>query len=275
MDDLAVWVIGWGDNDPLAEKFRAWGVPHVFTFCDRYHGESENYNHCFRESERLGFQFILITDSDVDFRHQQTIPEMYKSIVDHSDWGSIRPWRQGENPVPYYPIEQKYMEDGTAAIWRLNTGAYCDEEFLFTGWMDYDLGNEMQYRGYKNMNDRRYPVFHNMRGSNSHSKSPILQAAKKRNKLILDVKWWVVGRENWRGVEAYNQSVPVEKRIPTFPEMLYWSPEECETFQQSVSVEHHDIWLKDGHENPNFVWLNPLICGYSTREEFERSRGYS
>lgn len=203
MNDLVVYVTGWGDNESLARKIRDFGVPHVFTFCDRYHGESENYNHCFREAEANGFNFILITDSDVDFRCSQTIPEMYKSISEHGDWGSIRPWRQGEHAIPSGHVFEKYMEDGTAAIWRLRV-AYCDEEFLFTGWMDYDLGNEMQYHGYKNMNDRRYPVLHDMRGSNAHSRSPILQALKKRNKLILDNKWWVVGRRDWRGVEAYN-----------------------------------------------------------------------
>lgn len=277
MDDLIVWVTGWGDNESLAERLRTWGkIPHVITYQNFGAGESTNYNHMIHLSESQGYRFILVTDTDVNFLHDQTIPKMYEWLRDNNEAGSIRPWRNGEPAQSaHYPPEKKYVEDGTAMMWRLKTGMYYDEEFLFTGWSDLDAGNELEYRGYANYNDRRYPVLHDRAGSNSHVYSSFLNAAKKRNKLILDFKWHLVGRERWAGVECYNSSASLEKRIPTINQLASYSNEQQEAFGQSVSPEHHQIWVKDHHDNPNLVWMNPVIVGYSTREKFEREYGYS
>lgn len=281
MKDLAVWCIGWNEkgNETLAEKLRNWGgVPNVFTYCNYSAGESANYNHVIRESERMGFGYILVTDSDVQFLYRETIPAMYEFLTSnyYPNMGSIRPWRKGEEKQDQqYPPERKYLEDGTALMWRLNTGAYYDTEFSFTAWGDYDFGNELQYLGYGNYSDRRYPVMHDMAGSNSHNKSSALNALKKRNKLLLDTKWYFVGRDKWHGVEAYNATVPIEKRIPTVNQIIAYSNENQELFQSSVSVEHHDIWVKDGRQNPNSVWSNPVITGINTRDLWEQQYGYS
>jgi hypothetical protein len=277
MDDLAVWVIGWGNNEPLANKLRTWGrVPHVFTYQNFAGSEAENYNRVIRISENEGFRFILVADSDVEFIYDETIPKMYEWMRDTGKAGSVRPWRKGEPAQSaHYPLEVKYVEDGTALMWRLKTGMYYDEEFKFTGWSDLDAGNELEYLGYLNYNDRRYPVMHDMTGSNSHSKSSCLNALKKRNKLILDIKWHKIGRANWLGVEEYNRGVDVEERIPTVNQIVAYSNERQEMFGQSISPEHHQIWVKDHRENPNLVWKNPVVVGYSTRDEFEKEHGYS
>lgn len=278
MNDLAVWIIGWDEagNDRLADRLRTWGgIPNVFTYSNFSGGESENYNHCIRQSEERGFQFMMGLDADVEIIYQQTIPEMHKWISTTSDCGTIRPWREGEHCLPNAPVEVKYIDDGTALMWRMSTKIYWSEELMFTGWSDLEFGKEMEYHGYKNYHDRRWPVNHKRDGSHRHSSSNILQAIKKRNKLIHDVKWYIVGRDKWQGVEIYNLSVPIEKRIPTINQLVSYSNEDQDRFNQSVSPEHHPIWVKDGHENPNFVWKNPVIVGYSTREEFERSHGYS
>lgn len=279
MNDLAVWVLGWNEtgNDGLAERLRAWGkVPNVFTYCNYGGGEPENYNHCIRESERMGFQYIMALDSDVEIIHTETIPAMYEWINTHEKAGSIRPWRKGEPAQSqHYPPEVKYVEDSTAMLWRIGIGVYMDEEFAYTGWCDLDLGLQLEQSGYQNYNDRRYPVMHNMDGSNSHSRSSVLQAIKKRNKLLLDFKWYKVGIKNWRGVDSYNRSVPIDERIPTVNQIVAMSNESQELFQQSVSPEHAQIWHKDGRVNPNLSWRNPLVVGYSTREKFEKEYGYS
>jgi hypothetical protein len=279
MDDLAVWIIGWNEkgNEQLAERLRNWGgVPHVFTYTNYAEGESTNYNRCIRWSEENGFKYMMALDADVEVRYSETIPEMYKFLIITEKAGSIRPWRKGEEAqVSSYPPEEKYIEDGTALMWRINTGIYWSEELPYTGWQDLEFGCEMTYHGYKHYNDRRYPVYHNMAGSNAHSVSSILQAIKKRNKLIHDVKWYAVGRGNWQGVEAYNASVPLEKRIPTVNQLMCYSNEDQERFQQSISPEHHQIWVKDNHANPNLCWENPIVVGYSTRERFQQTHGYS
>jgi len=280
MNDLATWVMGWNEvgNEHLAEKLRNWGgVPNVFTYTNYAGSEAENGNHAFKWSEEHGFKYILTTDADVDFIHRETIPKLYEFITSNyaPKIGSVRPWRKGEPAQSaHYPPEKKYVEDGTGVMWRL-IGAYYDAEFLYTGWIDLDLGEEYSYRGWEHYNDRRYPVMHDMTGSNSHNRSSLLNAAKKRNKLILDYKWYMCGRDKWQGVEAFNVTLPVEKRVPTINQLVCYSNEEQEQFAQSISPEHHQIWVKDHHENPNLVWANPCIVGYSTRERFEAQYGYS
>jgi hypothetical protein len=279
MDDLIVWVMGWNKvgNEHLAHRLRTWGeVPHVETYCNYGAGEAQNYNYAIRTSEAQGYGYILIVDADVEFIHPETIPEMYKWLTENPKAGSIRPWRKGEAAQSaHYPPPVKYVDDGTAMMWRLRTGMYYDEEFQFTGWSDLDAGLELEHLGYLNYNDRRYPVMHDMTGSNSHVHSSALNALKKRNKLILDFKWFKVGREKWQGVEAYNDSVTVEYQIPTVNQIIAMPNESQEIFGQSISPEHHQIWVKDSHEDPNLVWMNPLIVGYSTRDKFEKEHGYS
>jgi hypothetical protein len=277
MDDLAVWVTGWGNNEAFAERLKKeHELPRVFTYQNFGAGEAENYNRMIESSERLGFRFILVTDTDVEFPHQETIPKMYEWLRDNDKAGSIRPWRNGEPAQSaHYPPDKKYVEDGTAMMWRLRTGMYYDEEFLFTGWLDLDAGNELEHLGYTNYSDRRWPVLHDRAGSNSHVHSSFLNAAKKRNKLILDFKWYLVGRDRWEGADRYNASVSVERRIPTINQLAAYSNVQQDIFGQSISPEHHQIWVKDGHENPNLVWMNPLIVGYSTRDEFDKEHGYS
>jgi hypothetical protein len=279
MNDLAVWIIGWDEsgNRALADHLRTWGnIPHVFTYTNFSCGESENYNHCIRASEESGYRYMMALDADVEIPHEQTIPKMYEWIASQSQCGSIRPWREGEPVNPSaYPPDKKYIDDGTALMWRIGIGIYWCEELSFTGWMDLEFGCELEYHGYANYNDRRWPVKHSLAGSRRHSSSNALQALKKRNKLIHDFKWYLVGRDKWSGVGWYNANAPLERCIPTINQIVAYSNEDQDRFNQSVSPEHHQIWVKDGHENPNLVWKNPMICGYSTREEFERTHGYS
>lgn len=280
MNDLACWIMGWNEagNERLAERLRGWGnVPNVFTRCCFYMSEAQNYDYVMRWSEQNDFHYILVADSDIEFLHRETIPKMYEWLSSNKDAGSIRPWRKGEPAQPsQYPPDVKYIEDGSALMWRLNTGAYYDQEYAFTAWGDMDFGEELEYRGFKNYSDRRYPVMHDMTGSNSHGRSSALNALKKRNKLIYDFKWWLIGRDKWQGVEAYNATVPIEKRIPTVNQIIAYSDEDQELFQSQVSVEHHRIWMKDSRKNPNLeTWENPVITGIRTRDIWEVEHGYS
>ena len=279
MNDLAVWIIGWDEsgNERIAGRLRTWGaIPNVFTYTNYAGGEAENYNHCIRWSEEHGYKYMMGLDADVEIIHDKTIPEMYKWISSTPDCGSIRPCREGEEAqVSSYPPQVKYVDDGTALMWRLGIGAYWCEEMPFTGWCDLEFGKELEYLGYKNYHDRRWPVSHSRVGSNSHGSSNILQALKKRNKLLHDIKWYVVGRANWKGIEVYNATVPVEKRIPTVNQLVAYSNIDQDRFNQSVHPEHIPIFIKDNRKEwPNLYWENPIICGRDTRVEFFNKYGY-
>jgi len=156
----------------------------------------------------------------------------------------------------------------------LNMGIWFDEELLFTGWSDIDFGSEIEHAGFKNYNDRRYPVRHNLERSVAHSASTFLEAMKKRNKLIVDYKWWKCGRDNWLGVEAYNATLPIEERIPSMNMVAAMSDERQALFADSIHPEHAQIFLKDGEVMPNLTWKNPLIVGYNHRQVWKEKYGY-
>ena len=278
MNDLIVWATGWDDdgNKRLASTLLNMGVPNVDTHCDFTKHEPDNYNVCIKESIARGFKYAQFIDSDVEVPHRETILALYNFIASTSDAGSVRPWRSGETPMPYQVPSPWYVDDNTAMMFRLDIGVFFDEEFLFTGWSDLDFGSEIEFRGYKNYNDRRWPVMHNLARSRGHTKSTCLQAMKKRNKLIVDYKWWWCGRENWRGVESFNSTIPVEKRIPTMQQIVSMSNEDQHTLAESIDPEHTQIYRKDQRwpNIPNLAWLNPLIVGYSTRERFRNEYGY-
>lgn len=279
MNDLAVWVSGWDaeGNERLASQLRSWNIPHVFTWCNFEKHEPQNYNHCIDESVRMGYKYILISDSDVTYAHQETIPAMYDSIINIPQCGSIRPWRQGEKPEPDAKLDLKYVDDNTSMLMRLDIGARYDEIYLFTGWSDLEIGMEIERLGYWNMSDRRWPVSHDPTRSRSHNKSSALDALKKRNKLIHDWKWWGWGYDRWTnsgGLDGFNAEMPIEKRIPSMQQIIAYSNEDQKIWGDSICPEHHQIWVKDHRENPNLTWLNPLIVGYSTRDKFCQEHGY-
>ena len=276
MDDLAVWISGWDSvgNKCLAAQLIDWGIPHVFTHCDKTKHEPENYNFCIGRSISLGFKYIEFLDSDVSVLHRETIPKLYEVITTRDRAGSVRPWRFGEAMLASAALEEKYVDDNTAMMFRLDMGLWFDEELLFTGWSDVDAGSEIEYLGYKNFSDRRYPVHHDMSRSCAHSQSTFLEAMKKRNKLIVDYKWWKCGRKDWHGVESYNATLPVDERIPSMNEIAAASDEKQRLFADSVHPEHGQIFLKDGEIHPNPHWKNPWIVGYNFREQWKERHGY-
>lgn len=277
MDDTLVVVTSWdvGANDRLANTFRAWKYPHVETVCDKTNHESVTLNKIIRGARDRGFKYLALADADIRYDHEQTIRLMRDYLESHPASGVIRPWCQGENAGSNHDVTEKYIEDGTGWVFRLDMGGWTptfDEEFLGTGWSDMDIGMEIAHRGFKTMHDRRYPVFHKAGGT---TKNPFITAVGKRNKLILDFKWHKVGRDRWQGVEWYNSTVPDDEKIPTFFELMSWRTDDLERFQQSISPEHAQIFKKDVRENPNLIWHNPLLVGYSTREKFHTEHGYS
>lgn len=276
MDDLAVWISGWDTegNEGLARQLVDIGIPHVFTHCDKTKHEPENYNYCIRESIRMGFKYIEFLDSDVEVLHDKTIPTLYERLMSTPKAGSIRPWRCGEHIEPWAVLEDKYVDDNTAMMFRLDMGIWFDEELLFTGWSDVDFGSEIEYAGYRNYSDKRYPVRHDLGRTAEHSKSTFLEAMKKRNKLIVDYKWWKGKRENWSGVEAYNAILPLDERIPSMNMIAAMSDENQRLFADSIHGEHAQIFLKDGEIMPNLSWKNPLICGYNHRQAWREKYGY-
>jgi len=163
------------------------------------------------------------------------------------DVSSEKPnWRQPEN---------WYLRDGTCMMYRMECGAKFDTDFVFTGWNDLDFGEEVIWRGYE------VHLPHNVsvnKGATSYgSWSNFRQAYNARNRLLLEAKWYWVGRGNWLGIDAYNIACDPLKRIPTMFELAWWSEEYLLKFAHSVNMEHPYILLKDGQGTGNETWRLP------------------
>lgn len=168
--------------------------------------------------------------------------------------GVVMPDVSGERPGWRKP-ENWYLRDGTCMMYRMECGARFDTDFIFTGWNDLDFGEEVIWRGYE------VHLPHNASVKKSHTQygswSAFRQAYNARNRLLLEAKWYWVGRGKWIGVDVYNVACEPERRIPTMFELAWWSEEYLLKFAQSVNMEHPYILLKDDRGTGNREWRLP------------------
>lgn len=275
MHDLGIWVMGW-DEDGVrkqVEKFQAQGYPNVFWWIDRNHHETVNMNRTIDKTAERGLSLWSLVNDDVDYKYPETIPAMYDYLKARQEVGAIHPYTQGEPPSPSSQPYDAYLQDATGIIMRLNINGWLpqwDEEFLFTGWADLDIGDHIRRHGGLVINDPRYAVRHDLGNTRRRAKCSYLMAMERRNRLILSAKWWVVGINKWRGIEDYNKTLPRVKQIPTMFELATYTDEELEAMWRSVDFEHPNIRQMNGTIDPNDYWENPVLGGVNVRELSEK-----
>ena len=249
--NLEAWVCSWNreGNERLAERLkRDCGVKKVTTLCVKAH-EGEVWNRALNRSLN---PYVLICDSDIEIIDTAFVRIMYNFISQHDDVGLISCNREGEKPNPRGAIVDWY-NDSPAPIFRKVKGIRFDPDFLFTQVQDLDIGLEYQYHGYRVVRDRRTSINHEF--ADFGSKSSFYGAYTARNKLLLSIKWGLVGRDNWKGVEAYNKSVLDNKKIPTLFDLAGYNEEKLRIFADSVATELP--WFIRGRD-PNWDWTNPV-----------------
>jgi hypothetical protein len=253
--NLEAWIFSW--DVPKAEEY----ARQVGDLCDvethilcRYDHESSVFNEAIR---RCKTDYIWLLTVDVDIIYPQTASLMVEYLEHNGTVGVLCPNREGEAPYvggrwPY----DKYLADNTAIVYRRSVGAEFDPEYVFAGWNDLDFGEEVKWRGHKVQVDPRISV--NKHFTPYGSWTGFRRAFNARNRLLLEAKWCWVGRENWQGVDYYNEKAPPEARIPTMFEMSCWSEEYCQKFADSVNHEHPQLLLgEEGNDPGNLKWRMP------------------
>lgn len=200
----------------------------------------------------------LLTNEQVTY--PETPHVMVEWMQGHDDVGVMCPNREGEPPgtpraLPY----RKYLADNTAIMVRRSVGARFDDDFKFTGWSDLDYGLEVEWRGYAVQIETRVSVIKGMTPYGSWSS--YRRAINAANRLLLEAKWYWVGRKAWRSHAYYNRyqahilNLP---RIPTIYELCCLSNDELDAFCDSVNHEHPQIQKGiDGRAgNEDWKWPN-------------------
>ena len=201
--------------------------------------------------------FVLIMHSGIEILQDDFALKMYQFMLDTPNVGLVSPNREGEPPQPHARPRQ-WWYDGIAGMFYRD-GVRFDEDFIFSQWADVDIGLEYRHQGFSVWRDPRVSVRYSFRDFGE--RSAFYHAYSARNKLLLDTKWYRVGRGNWKGVAAYNESVSERQRIPTQFELAWHRQRELEVFAGSVESELHWILTDGGKENPNLAWENPVVLG--------------
>jgi len=202
--------------------------------------------------------FIWLLTPDVELLFPETPRIMADWLKEHPEVGVLCPNREGEAPYtggrwPY----NKYLADNTAILYRRSVGARFDPDFIFAGWSDLDFGEEVKWRGYKVQVETRVSVRKKFTAYGSWSS--FRSAVNARNRLVLEAKWYWVGRDRWHGVQHYNQDCRVlpDRRIPGMFELSWWSEDRLNAFTKSVDHEHPQIRLRGGDDPGNLNWRLP------------------
>ena len=249
--NLEAWVCSWDReaNNRMADVlYERCEVPKVTTLCMKNH-EGLVWNYALDHSEA---PFVLICDSDIEVLYDDFVFVMYTYIVQHADVGLISCNREGEAKNPYGNVSD-WWNDSPAPIFR-NCGVRFDHDYLFTQVQDLDIGLEYCHRGFRVVRDRRVGINHEFAAWGQ--KSSFYGAYTATNKLLLSIKWGLVGRDNWQGKNAYNESVPPEKRIPSLFDLAGYGEQALRLFADSVETELP--WLIQGRD-PNWDWVNPVV----------------
>lgn len=251
--DIEIWVLGWDKKAVVRQCQQAAQLigddKRVFWLC-RHDHEAAVQNEAL---DRCRAKYWHMLHTDVQIPHTEYLRVMYEYMEEHPKVGLIRPNREGEAAQMHLSPYPKYW-DGIAPLYRMEVGAWFDEEFIFTSYQDLDFGYEVEYRGYEVLVDPRVSVNHPRTAY--ASKPSFYFAYCARNHLLLDVKWQRVGRAGWKGVEWYNEQVWEAGRIPTMFELASYSQDELKLFTDSVESELYEFI---GGWSRNLTWKNPVV----------------
>jgi len=253
MQDVEAWVYSWDRlaNGRMAKALQErCGVERVSTLCMKDH-EPVVLNYAL---DHATASFVLIMHAGIKIVHDEFVEVMRDFLLRNPKAGLISPNREGEarheGGVP-----RPWWYDGTAGLFR-RCEIRFDEDFIFSQWNDVDVGLAYQAAGYTVWRDPRVSVDYRFRPFGE--RSAFYHAYAARNKLLLDSKWHRWGMGGWDGVDAYNESVAEERRIPTMYDLAWYGEEELRLFAESVEGEL--AWILPG-DNPNLVWENPVVLG--------------
>lgn len=239
------------DADVYAEQVsRLCGVP--VRILHMYDHESKVINQALEQCEAL-YCWILSGGRE-EIVYPQTAQIMAEWMEGHPKIAVMLPNREGERPhgQPY----RKYLADSTAMMVRVAAGLRWDNELEFSGWGDLDFGLEVEYRGYEVWVETRISVIKD--ATNYGRWSSYRKAVGARNRLLLEAKWYWVGRAMWSGLTFYNETqARPGQHIPTIYELCCWSNDELDAFCDSVDHEHPIIRLQDGDNPGNRDWQWP------------------
>lgn len=249
--NLEAWVCSWDRdaNQRLANiLYEECKVPKVTCLVMKDH-EAKVWNHALAHSEA---PFTLICDSDIVILYPDYVKLMYDFISTHDDVGLISPNREGE-PRNLGAQVVDWWNDSPSPIFRKGIVRFDYKSYLFTQYQDIDISLEYKHLGYRVVRDRRISINHGF--ADWSGKSSFYGGYAARNKLVFDTKWALVGKDKWEGVEAYNKTVPEERRIPTLFDLAGMSEQGLVDFAASVETEL--FWFFEGGR-PNERWVNPV-----------------
>ena len=248
---IQAFVPYWGDD---ATDF----AEYIQDFCDISVGIVRGFDH---ETSVLN-QMIYYCDTDyLWFIHpddkiidRNTPHVLAEYLDDNPKVGAVLPDVSGEQPYWRKP-ESWYLKDNTCTMYRMSVGAKFDKDFIFTGWNDLDFGEEIIWNSYEVHLPHNTSV---LKGNTQYgSWSSFRSAYNARNRLLLEAKWYWVGRGKWDNVDVYNVTCDKDRCIPTMFELAWWSEETLNRFANSVNMEHPQILLKDGQGTGNENWRLP------------------
>jgi hypothetical protein len=200
-------------------------------------------------------KYMWYVEPDVDVSRFPDTPGVMASYLDNNpSTALIRPNREGEDPISR--VYKKYLDDGTAWMFRLSSPVRWDPDFIYTGWGDLDFSNAIEH-------EHELPTLYELRSvvkrfTSYGSWSTYRNAYGARNRLLLEAKWYWVGIEDWMGVDHYNAEIAAHhERIPGAIELAGWSEEMHNQFVASVDLEHPQIRIPQKGHPGNVGWHIP------------------
>lgn len=249
MQKFIACVIDWN------EKRGAESITKIQELCDCPGFVISEYNHetvlLNKAIERCQNDYLWFLTSDLEIMYPETPHLMVEWMEAHPEVGAMIPNREGERHVGGFSPYKKYLEDGTALMYRMSVGSSYDEEFVFTGWSDLDFGGAIEQAGYEIWVDPRTCV--NKHPTPYGSWTSFRGAYNARNRILLEAKWCWAGPDKWQGVNDWNENNPT-RRIPTIYELAFWDEQTLTRFAESVCMEHPQILFKDGQGTGNEGW---------------------
>lgn len=247
------FVLSWSDDAyEYAEAVRA--LCHVPTTVFRMYSHEVAVLNYVLANCRAPYCWLLTDEKIV---YPETPHLMAEWMDAHKEVAVMVPNREGEPPgTPCKTPYRKYLADNTAMMVRTEAGLRFDREYPFTGWSDLDFGLEAEYQGYEVHVETRASVVKGMTPYGAWSS--YRRAVNARSRLLLEAKWYWIGRRDWRGIDTYNQHCEPGRRIPTVYEMFCWSNEELDAFCGSVNHEHPQIQKGIDGRAGNEDWKWPI-----------------
>jgi len=193
-----------------------------------------------RMIEEADGDYVWFTDIDDTIIYPDTAHVLATFLDRYPQVGIACPHRSSEPRGANQPYVW-YLEDNTCAMYRKSVGAKFDPDFIFTGWNDLDFGEEVKHLGFQVVKYGLISVqkSHTPYGDWSNFRS----AYNARNRLLLEAKWYWVGRAKWQGVDHYNElQAEHGKEIPTMFELAWWSEDKLNRFAASIDMEHPQIY---------------------------------